>query len=148
MKPRLVLGIGSPFGADRLGWDVVARLGSQLLAGRTMAGDLDLQSADRPGLALVTLMEGREQVILVDAVVSDAKPGTLHRIDTARLFGYERPISSHSLGIREALALGRTLGSLPPRVELFGLEVEPGTPADPRAVDFLAKRIAEHLGLC
>jgi hydrogenase maturation protease len=65
--------------------------------------------------------------VVIDAVSSGAEPGTVHRFDAtsaplpARLRG---STSSHALGLAEAIELGRTLGRLPGRLIVYGIEGE------------------------
>ena len=67
-----------------------------------------------------------DALIVVDAVVSGAAPGTLHRqvwrpgIAASR--GVERA-SSHGFGVRELLEMATALGKLPAQVALWGIEI-------------------------
>jgi hydrogenase maturation protease len=115
----LVIGVGNAYRRD----DAVGLLVAQRLR---------LQSSDRvnileesgEGAALMEAWKGAEAVILVDAVQSGAKPGTIHRLDAhaealpARFFHY----SSHAFSVAEAVELARTLGQLPPRFIVYGVE--------------------------
>jgi len=73
---------------------------------------------------LMELWRGAEDVILVDAVQSGAKPGTIHRLDarTERVPIQFFHCSTHAFGVAEAVELGRLLGQLPPRLVIFGVE--------------------------
>jgi len=113
----LVLGIGSPFGADRVAWEVVDRL-----RGDPRYSRLRLETADRPGAGLATYLQGVRAAILFDALLSDAPPGSLHRLHPAQLAPGDRT-SNHGFGVADALALGRALGILPPRLALVGIAV-------------------------
>jgi hydrogenase maturation protease len=61
---------------------------------------------------------------LIDAVRSGNIPGTIHRFDASagpiapELF----PRSTHAIGVGEALELARTVGVLPHRVIVYGIE--------------------------
>jgi hydrogenase maturation protease len=74
--------------------------------------------------ALMDSWKGADAVILIDAVRSGAKPGTLHRLDAhkqsipTRFFHY----STHAFGAAEAIELARALSQLPPRVIVYGIE--------------------------
>ena len=59
----VVIGIGSPLGADQAGWRVVEQL--QQLQQHHSIRDLDSLQLDRPGVALLQQMRGYQQVILV-----------------------------------------------------------------------------------
>ena len=111
----LILGIGSPFGADRVGWEAV-----ELLRVEPALARARLEVSDRPGAGLLTLLQGVDTAILIDAVLSDSRPGTLHHLDPATLARGTRT-SNHGFGVADALALGRVLGNLPPRLHLLGI---------------------------
>ncbi len=62
-------------------------------------------------------------VIVVDAVVTGAAPGTVHVFD----LGEGRPapaaaFSTHGFGLGEAFELARVLGRLPRRIRMYGIE--------------------------
>ena len=75
---------------------------------------------------LLELWRGFDAVVLVDTVRSGAAAGTIHRIDasTEPLPSPLRRASSHTIGIGEAIELARTLGGLPARVVVYGVEGE------------------------
>jgi hydrogenase maturation protease len=85
-----------------------------------------VRSIEREGepSGLLDAWSGEAHVILVDAVESGAGPGTVHRLDAragplpARLFS----ASTHHLSVAEAVELGRSLGGLPGRLEVVGIE--------------------------
>lgn len=141
-----VLGIGSPAGDDRAGWCVVDALRARL-GGRA---DVALDKLDRPGAGLLAHLEGAAHVVLIDAMRSGAAPGTIRRVDRADWRNQGGP-SSHGFGVFDALALAEALGSLPPALVVYGVEIgaaAPGddlTPAVRAAVDELAARIADEL---
>jgi hydrogenase maturation protease len=74
--------------------------------------------------ALLEEWDKIDRVIVVDAVVSGAPPGTIHRLDV-----HEGPLptrwfhaSTHAFGVAETLELARALQQLPPRVLVYGIE--------------------------
>jgi hydrogenase maturation protease len=68
---------------------------------------------------------GAERVVIVDAVLSGSPPGTVHELDgRSGVPTSWRSPSSHLIGLAEAIELGDSLGSLPPEVTVFGIEVE------------------------
>lgn len=119
MSRLLVLGVGSPQGADRLGWLLVERL-----HGVVNEDQVRLLASDRPGSALLGLLEGVDGAIIVDAVVGACTPGTVVRRDAAALADDGRAFSSHELGVAQAISLGRSLGQLPSQLWLLGLCVD------------------------
>jgi hydrogenase maturation protease len=145
-----ILGIGSPFGDDRAGWDAVAMLRRRR---RTGGGDrqVEIRALDRPGLLLVGQLAGSARVILIDAVRSGAPIGSIHRFDGEELLCSRPVLSSHAGGVTEAVQLARTLGDLPSHLLVFGVEADPVndgddlTPAVGAALPELVCRIEEQV---
>ncbi len=73
---------------------------------------------------LVEGLAGAEEAWLVEAVVSGHRAGTLHvlEVGSTPLPPFFERLSSHSFSLAEALELARTLGCLPRRTVLLGLE--------------------------
>jgi hydrogenase maturation protease len=116
-----IIGIGSPFGDDACGLAAARRLAEEPPAGA------EVVVADRPGAALIELLDGVDATILIDAVRSGSPPGTLHDLDLRTLLrSAVRPVSSHDLGVAAAIQLADALGRLPARGRLLGIET-PGT---------------------
>jgi hydrogenase maturation protease len=143
--PIRVVGIGSPHGDDVAGWEVVRRLQERPF------GDVDFRLVDG-GQRLLDGLDGRGTLIVVDAALSGATPGTLHRFENVddRLLPL-RPSTTHDLGVASALRLAKTLGIAPERVIVFGIEMgsaSPGSslsPATAEAIDRVVARISEEL---
>jgi hydrogenase maturation protease len=117
----LVAGIGSPFGADQLGWLVIDALQdhAQNDTGLTRC---KFSKLDRPGAGLIETLQGYEQVILIDAVQAGKPRGTLIRLDTGQISEQSAGLSSHNFGVAEAIALGRAMGQVPQELILLGLD--------------------------
>lgn len=124
MKCLRVIGVGSPFGADRLGWALIERLRNDAELSRRQA--LDLLKADRPGSALIEMMQGADHVILVDALRGGHRPGEVLWLSPGALDRESGLYSSHGFGLADALALGEALGALPGRIDIAAFE----TPGD------------------
>lgn len=68
--------------------------------------------------------EGRDFVVVVDAALSGAAVGAVHRFDAGEtripegFFHY----SSHQFAVAEAIEMARVLGRLPRRLVVFGIE--------------------------
>jgi hydrogenase maturation protease len=116
----LILGIGSPAGDDQAGWLVVDALSELGLDARE---GVVLAKLDRPGANLVAKFESAEHVVLIDAMQSGESVGSIRRFDQRDWPGYRGGLSSHGFGVAEALALARELGSLPRRLDLYGIEI-------------------------
>jgi hydrogenase maturation protease len=76
------------------------------------------------GIDILPLLEGETDMIVVDAVQFGAAPGTIHVIPWDSLPRSSGAISSHGLGLRETIEIGRVLypESMPERVTLVGIE--------------------------
>jgi hydrogenase maturation protease len=150
--PVTIVGLGSPFGDDRIGWCVADALARQLPAAAARIVKLD-----RPATGLLDEIAGRRRALLVDAAVDGASPGTLHSLPLEALSAADTAASSHALGVAEALALGWSLGVLPTELRLYlvsidPLQTRPGvqelTPAVAAAVEPLTDCIRRRVAGC
>lgn len=118
-----VIGVGSPFGEDQLGWQVVHYL--QKRAEQNGSSHVEFLVEDRPGVTLLEKMQGYHQVVLVDAVLSDSGGGGLiHHFNQQKLISLsQNSLSSHATGVAEVVALGEALNNLPGQIDFVGLEV-------------------------
>jgi len=117
----ILIGVGNEYRTD----DALGVLVARELRRRSPAGLRILESSGE-GASLMHAWEGGREVYLVDAIKSGKPPGTVHRIDlTHRKVPRElMPRSSHAFGVPEAIETARTLGELPSKVILFGIEGE------------------------
>lgn len=146
--PIRVVGCGSPVGDDALAWEVVR----QLRAAVGTRPGLELHSVEG-GQRLLDLLDGQGALLLVDGLAPQGKPGTIQRfVWPDRRVEVLRPGTTHHLRPPEALHLAATLGLLPARVVIFGIEVESLAPqgglsaAVAAAVPELVRRIVQELG--
>jgi hydrogenase maturation protease len=114
-----LVGVGNRWrGDDAAGLEV-----ARIVARRAPAGVAVLEHEREP-VDLIDTFDGACAVWLIDAVRSGAPPGTLHRFDVseqalpAGLFG----VSTHLLGLADAVELARALDKLPARVIVHGIE--------------------------
>jgi len=119
-----ILGIGSPFGADTLGMMAAAKLRASGLSNDYPAGMVSIDICDRPGVGLLDELRGIDLAILIDAARFGAHTGQIRRFGDQDIEDAVTVTSSHNLGVAEALALGRSLNTLPP-VILYGIEIGP-----------------------
>jgi hydrogenase maturation protease len=123
-----VVGLGSPFGDDRLGWCVAEKL-----AARVPPNVARILLRDRPGPALLDEIAGRRASILIDAADTGASPGTISCLSAADVGSYRGACSSHDLRLGESLALGQALGILPPLLHLYLVAIDPSQAVEPDA---------------
>ena len=86
---------------------------------------VQMELAELPGIELLGLLEGVRVAILVDAVHSDTKAGTVQVITENQLESFKDGSSSaHGWGVAETLSLGRKLmpSALPGKLILIGIE--------------------------
>jgi hydrogenase maturation protease len=127
-----ILGIGSPSGDDQAGWLTIDAL---------LAAGLDgavIEKLDRPGANLVPLLENASRVILIDAMAGSGRVGEIRRFDQKDWPAYCQGLSSHGFGVLAALSLAQALGSLPPRLDLYGIEIGSANPGDAPCMDVQA----------
>ena len=120
-----IIGVGSPFGQDQLGWQAAEALQASGLAQRYAEGRVSIQCSDRPGASLLVQMRGADCVLIIDALQSGATPGTIRCLGEQELATTPGFFSSHDFGVVAALALGRVLGELLARVRILGIEMDP-----------------------
>ncbi len=149
--PTLVVGIGH----DDRGDDAAGPLTVRLLArawGDLLPPHVAVRTWRGDPLGLIDAWSGIERLVLVDAVVSGAAPGTCRRYGVDAPFATGAGASTHGVGLADALALARSLGRLPPTVEVWGIEAAeftvgaPPSAAVATAAADLAARLAEALG--
>lgn len=97
--------------------------------------------------SLLVCWEGAERVVVVDAVRSDGRPGTVLRFD-ANAQTLPRGMSgcsTHGLGLVEAVELARHLSELPPTLVVYGIigaRFDPGNERSP-AVNAVIEEVAD-----
>jgi hydrogenase maturation protease len=112
----MIAGIGSPHGDDQAGWCVA----DGLLQGSCPARVLALNEP----IQLVDHLAGCQWLLVVDACQSGASPGAIsHLVWPDERIEFQHDHSSHGIGVGHALRLAEQLGRLPPRVEVFGIQV-------------------------
>jgi hydrogenase maturation protease len=150
MTALSVIGIGSPHGADQLGWQVIDTLRQHPVLQDLGLVHLSLHRCDRPGISLLEYLKGVECAILVDAV-EGGLAGRQVRLTKDQLVLDPARLSSHDIGVAEALALGEHLAVLPARLELFGMEIGsedcdfvPATESVRQLADEIVTEIAQY----
>lgn len=118
--PVRIIGVGNLFRGDDAAGILAARRLKALVGDRA-----EVIEAELAGLDVLDLMTEASAVILIDAARSGQPAGTIHRLKASAgpisvdLF----PHSTHVLNAVDAIEIGRTLGLLPPRVIVYGVEV-------------------------
>lgn len=72
---------------------------------------------------LLGLCEAGRRIVLIDAIVGGGPPGTVLQLDVGALAAGVTAVSSHGIGVAEALELARTLYG-EPRIAIVGIAIE------------------------
>ncbi|MBT8240904.1 MAG: hydrogenase maturation protease, partial [Acidimicrobiia bacterium] len=121
VAPALIVGVGNPSrGDDAVGPLVIESFrhrlgsGSGQIATKVLTGDL---------VDLVLSWRSDQDVVVVDAMMGGAPPGTIVETDGFDHLPLPRgAISSHGVGITEAVNLARLLDRLPRSLTIIGVE--------------------------
>ncbi len=145
MADRLhIIGVGSPYGDDRLGWVAAERL-RDCLRLNAEPGRIAISILDRPGAMLLTQWNETDEVIVIDAMRSGAAPGTWRRLAVEDLAS-SHPATSHGFGVAGALELARELGNLPRRLCVYVMEIDAswsGSGLSPAVTDAMSVLVHE-----
>lgn len=121
--PVRVLGCGSPLmGDDGIGLKIIEALKKTEL--EELEG-LEIADAGVCGLDLLNLIEGARKVIIIDAVLTGSRKGSVHRIEGRDLIKGTEPhtlVSVHDLTITDVLRIGEQIQSLP-EIVVIGIEI-------------------------
>jgi hydrogenase maturation protease len=148
-SPMLVLGLGNVLcGDDGLGVAAIARLAERW----EIAPEVRVADGGTLGLSLLGLFDGMDEVLLVDAILADAAPGSLVALDGDEVAPAARArLSVHQVGVADLLDALELLGTRPRRLSLVGLVPEQlalGTQrsaAVERALPGLVDRVAREI---
>lgn len=121
MASVLVVCIGNELVADdAVGWAVFQRLRA-----RSIPPNTRLQFQAVSGMRVLDELDGEDLLIVVDAQCSGAPAGTVEVRDLADMEAANGgPVTSHDIGLREALQIGHLLHPerMPKAVVLVGIE--------------------------
>lgn len=118
-KPALVIGVGNELRKD----DAAGLIAARKL--KTYSNiKADVMESDGDGAKLMEMWKDYDNVILIDAVSFNTKPGTIHILDAGKeRFPKEASIhSSHLFSVAEAIETARVLGKLPESITVYGIE--------------------------
>jgi hydrogenase maturation protease len=112
----LVLGMGNPIlSDDGVGVRIAQRLDGQ------MEG-VDVIAADVSGLTLLDLIQGYDQLFVIDALITGGNVGTVRKLPRGE--GGCHFFSSHGLGFFDVMAFGEALGiKIPELSAVYGIEI-------------------------
>jgi hydrogenase maturation protease len=121
----LVLGVGNVLmGDEGVGVEVARRL-----QGVELPDGVECLDGGTGGFALLEPMGRARKIVLIDAAVDGAPPGTVCRLTPRFSRDYPRTLTAHDIGLKDLLDAFLLLGD-PSEVVLFTISVVP--PAEPR----------------
>jgi hydrogenase maturation protease len=145
----MIFGVGNDFRRDDgVGLEVVRALKAKGLTGVTLV------ESDGDATSLIEAWSKADKAILIDAISSGARPGTIYRFDAlAQPLPVEVAFhSTHAFGVVEAVELGRVLRQLPGELVVYAIEgkvfeagVEMSAEVE-RAVSEVVARVLEEAG--
>lgn len=115
----LILGVGNILlGDEGVGVRVVELLQERY----TFDQQVELVDGGTAGLELLSCLDGKDEVIIIDAMAGEAAAGTVTRmeLDNPPAF-FQNRISPHQLGLSEMLSCAAMTDSLPDRITLYGV---------------------------
>lgn len=110
----MVIGIGNrDRGDDAVGPAVADAMRSRGVPAFVAEGDLS---------DLALRWSGDDHVVIVDAAVTGAEPGTVHVLDGAGRVPSRAGWSTHGIGLGDAIGLARVLDRMPARLTVIAVE--------------------------
>jgi len=149
----LILGLGNPLLTD----DAVGLRAAAALRERISPdSNVDIMEDYRGGLRLMESMIGYDRAVIIDALLIDAPPGSLHFLAVDDI-PTQRSASAHDVNLPTALDFGRRAGAhLPAAEDILLIGVAAGdvetfdevmSPAVEAAVGDVVEAVMAHLGL-
>lgn len=122
--PIRIVGIGSPHGDDQFGWLAAEYLRQSAAFQAGYGSQVEILTCSAPINSILDEVIDSRALIVLDAVVSGSKPGTVMRIEEEVLPEIQVAYSSHGISVAQVIELGRSLDVLPKHVVLLGVELE------------------------
>jgi len=118
-----IIGIGQSLRGDDAAGLAAVRQWQEKFPETASRPEVRVEASELPGLALINLIADFDVAILVDAVQSNAAPGTIHRIGEKDLSAFSSDAkSAHGWGVAETLTLSRQLNQKLPAIRIIGIE--------------------------
>ena len=119
--PLLVMAVGNILRMD----DGFADAVLTRLAGLDLPESVELFDAGTSAIDLMEVFNGRDKLIVIDAVRGGRKPGTLYRFSPQEVEAGTLPMNSlHQVGLLETLKLGELVDCKPRETVVIGCQPE------------------------
>lgn len=92
------------------------------LSRRDLPEEVELAEVGTASFDLIRLMDGKDKVVIVDAIISDQSPGTIYKLTPDDLKSGRRKLltSLHQFGVMEALQSAAQMGNKS-EIVIFGI---------------------------
>lgn len=123
MSRIIVIGVGQSLRGDDGAGPAAVRQWQERFMATASRPEVRCEACEVPGLALLDLFDDADAVIVVDAVQSSAKPGTIHRLRAEDLetFAADSKLA-HGWGMAETLSLYAQLADTQVDIRIIGIE--------------------------
>ena len=116
-KKTLILGLGNILLGDE---GVGVRVAEQFIS-QPLPDSVEVIDGGTAGYELLTFLEGREKVIIVDAIKTEDKPGSVYKVDLSILDeDSTMHLSLHQIGLKNIFKMA-SLMEIHPEVILVGI---------------------------
>jgi hydrogenase maturation protease len=120
-KRVLILGVGSILHKeDGLGVFIVNEIGS---SAKDIPKDVELADGGTLGYDLLSVMSGREKIVIVDALKVDDTPGRIYRFNAKHLLENGNKFTMHDVGVKKIIDMLALTGE-EPEIEIIGIVPE------------------------
>ncbi len=127
MKSVLILGIGNILQSDD---GLCVHIVNEILdSGLPLPDHVEIVDGGTAGLDLIPLMQGKDRIIIVDALGVDDAPGSVYRLKPEHCISGNSRLSLHEVGIMQVLRTLRLLGD-DPVIEIIGIVPQDVTTLD------------------
>ena len=120
-----IIGLGQSLRGDDAAGLAAVRLWQETYQVKNIHPNVQVELTELPGIGLLSLLADTRVAILVDAVHSGARAGTIYELTENQLVTFNDGAgSAHGWGVAETLLLGRRLmpSTLPGKLILIGIE--------------------------
>ena len=125
MTKIAVIGIGQSMRGDDAAGIEAVRQWSEKYPETAVRPEIQIEADELPGLGLLDTLHEVDAAVLVDAVQSAAKPGTIYRLDEDELAAFiSDSKSAHGWGVAETIRMGRQLDEVNSAIRIIGIEIE------------------------
>ncbi|HNX24282.1 MAG TPA: hydrogenase maturation protease [Spirochaetota bacterium] len=120
-KKVLILGIGNILHKDDgLGVFIVNEIINSV---KDLPKNIEVADGGVLGYDLLSLMSGRERIVIVDALKADDKPGSVYKFPAKYLIDSNNKFSLHEMGVKKIIDMLSLTGENP-EIEIIGVVPE------------------------